>query len=359
MSLPTTDFIQAVRTTCKQVVDKSPVKVSEQGVKDFLTKLEKPSYEELAIDTPIPMPLKFSTLAEEVNFVAVIDLLNFGSGYRVPLHELAGRGAFDVIRFGVMSFHVGGTPMTAEKFKTIDIFDVASIFQLPIEKEVPVKEDMPFMTTNQATPVKPFAQGIVDVLNSTGTFLVDHGYKDLAAFIMDITQTQITVSGTPTASHLVEKLVRALPGLQDLSVTPDGDTVYLFKKAQILVYHLWLLFHDQDPDHFGYTDIDQLTIFSDNVIPTMLIHLGVLDIPDAWQQDLDANQDVGEYKAYVMRAASVVACEEIVKLSRSDQPIGPVHNMTEGALDVYLWRLGKVGDYRKVPRMEWRDTVMF
>lgn len=61
-------------------------------MKQFLTKLEKPTYEELAIDTPIRMPLKFSTLAEEVNFVAVIDLLNFGSGYRLPLHELAGRG---------------------------------------------------------------------------------------------------------------------------------------------------------------------------------------------------------------------------------------------------------------------------
>lgn len=58
----------------------------------FLTQLEKPVYEELAIDTPIRMPLKFDTLAAEVNFIAVIDLLNFGSGYRVPLHELAGRG---------------------------------------------------------------------------------------------------------------------------------------------------------------------------------------------------------------------------------------------------------------------------
>ncbi|KAI8096272.1 uncharacterized protein BX664DRAFT_382745 [Halteromyces radiatus] len=357
MVLPKSDFVQAVRTTCKQLVENSPVKISEQGVKNFLTKLEKPQYEELAIDTPIRMPLKFSSVAEEINFIAVIDLLNFGSGYRVPLHELAGRGAFDVIRFGVMSFHVGGTPMTTEKFKTIDIHEVSSIFQIPIEKEVPVKEDMPFMTTVQPTPIKPFAQGIVDVLNSTGAFLDQHGYKDLAAFILDVTKPDNNKK--PSAVKLVEQLVRALPGLQDWTVTPQGDTVYLFKKAQILVYHLWLIFHDQDPDRFGFDDIDDLTIFADNVIPTMLIHLGVIDIPEAWQQELDNHKDVGEYKAYVLRAASVVACEEIVKISRSDAPVGQVHHMTEGALDVYLWRLGKVGDYRKVPRMEWRNTVMF
>ncbi|KAI8330066.1 hypothetical protein BC941DRAFT_506432 [Chlamydoabsidia padenii] len=345
-SLPTTDFIQAVRTSCRQSTETGPIKVSEQGIKDFLNKLEKPVYEELANDTPIRMPLKFDTLADEVNFIAVIDLLNFGSGYRVPLHELAGRGAFDVIRFGVMSFHVGGTPMTAERFQTIDIFEVASIFQLTIDKEVAINKDMPFLTTAEPTPLKPFAQSIVNVLNSTGAFLQQHGYKDLAAFILDVSS-----SSPPSAVNLVTHLVRALPGLQDMT-----NTVYLFKKAQIMVYHLWLLLHDQDPEHFGFNDMDQLTIFADNVIPTMLIHLGVLDIPADWQAMLDQNQDVGEDKAYALRAASVVACEDIVKLSRS---VGPIRHMTEGALDVYLWRLGKVGDYRKVPRMEYRNTVMF
>lgn len=266
---------------------------------------------------------------------------------------IAINSAFDVIRFGVMSFHVGGTPMTAEKFKTIDIFEVASIFQLPIEKEVPVKKEMPFLTMAEPTPLKPFAQGIVDVLNSTGAFLQQHGYTDLAAFILASSS-----HGKPSAVEMVTRLVQALPGLQDVSTrTQDGEPLYLFKKAQIMVYHLWLLLHEQDPVHFGFEDIDKLTIFADNVIPTMLIHLGVLEIPQEWQDLLDRHQDVGEEKAYVLRAASVVACEKIVALSNAG--VGSIHHMTEGALDVYLWRVGKVGDYRKVPRMEFRDTVMF
>ncbi|CAO3650889.1 unnamed protein product [Cunninghamella echinulata] len=305
------------------------------------------------------MPVQFDTLAAEINFICFIDLLNFGSGYRLPLHELAGRGAFDTIRYGAMSFHIGGTPFSAAKFKSITVQDIASIFQFPIEKEVH-PPNMPFVTLVEPNDLKPFAQGITDVLNSTGTFLEEHGYQDLAAFILDITKPSNNKS--PSASNLVEQLIRAFPGLQDISTTPDGDTVYLFKKAQIMTYHLWLFFHDQEPERFNFVDIHDMTIFSDNVIPTMLIHFGVIDIPEEWQQEMDQDKDVGEYKATIMRAAAIVACEDIVKLTRlndNDQPVGPIHNMEEGALDVYLWRIGKVGDYRKVPRMQWRNTVMF
>ncbi|ORX45253.1 hypothetical protein DM01DRAFT_1328524 [Hesseltinella vesiculosa] len=353
MSLPTGDFIEAVRTSCKNVVEKSPVNISMTGVDDFLNKLEKPYYEELSIDTPMRMPVKFSTLAEEINFVCVIDLLNFGSGYRVPLHELTGRGAFDTIRFGVMSFHIGGTPMDAKTFKDITLWEVASTFQIPVTQEVD-HETLQFVKTVVQTPLKPFAEGIQQVLNSTGEFLVDHGYKDLAAFVLDLTRPE--ANKEPRASQLVEQLVRALPGLQDLYTTPDGDTVYLFKKAQIMVYHLWMFFHDQEPARFNFVDIHNLTVFSDNVLPTMLIHLGVLTMPEDWQNDLDTNTDVGPFKGTVLRAAAVTACDVIVEHAAS---VGPVPHMHTGDLDVYLWRLGKVGDYRKVPRMEWRDTVMF
>jgi hypothetical protein len=90
--LPQGNFVEAVRTSCCSFVEKSAVKISPKGIEDFLNKLDKLQYQELAYDTTIKMPLKFQTIEEEVNFITVIDLLNFGSGYRVPLHELADRG---------------------------------------------------------------------------------------------------------------------------------------------------------------------------------------------------------------------------------------------------------------------------
>lgn len=90
--LPEGNYIDAVRSSCRDFVAKSPVKISQKGIEEFLTKLNKLQYDELAYDTTIKMPLKFETVESEMNFIATIDLLNFGSGYRVPLHELSGRG---------------------------------------------------------------------------------------------------------------------------------------------------------------------------------------------------------------------------------------------------------------------------
>ncbi|KAI9020762.1 hypothetical protein CLU79DRAFT_719860 [Phycomyces nitens] len=355
MSLPTDNFLDAVRVSSTECVENSPVQISDEGMRNFLQTLDKHQFEELSIDSPMRMPLKFNSVAEEINFVSFIDILNFGSGYRVPLHELAGRGAFDTIRFGAMSFHIGGTPMTAEKFKSITAYEVSEIFQIPIERDVH-PPNMPFVTMSEPTALKPLAVGIASVLNTTGDFLEKHRYNDMASFILDVTKPQ--PNKLPSASRLVEHLVRALPGLQDI-YTINGKDVYIFKKAQILTYHLWMFFRDQDPDRFDFADIKRLTIFSDNVIPTMLEHLGILIIPSEWKQEIVDNKDVGEEKATILRAAAIVACDKIVQLTRSSSPIGPIANMTEGDLDVYLWRLGKEGEYRKIPRVEWRDTVMF
>lgn len=135
--------------------------------------------------------------------------------------------------------------------------------------------------------------------------------------------------------------------------------VYLFKKAQILAYHLYILFRTQDAARFDFADIDSLTIFSDNVVPTMLAHLGVIRIPDQIARRVAAHEDLGTADATRLRAAAVVACEEITRATRGESMVGPVKNMKEVDLDVYLWRLGKVGAYREVTRFELRDTVYF
>ncbi|KAI9270410.1 hypothetical protein BDA99DRAFT_501688 [Phascolomyces articulosus] len=357
MALPQGDYLEAVRSSCRALTENGPVKVSNDGIRSFLKDLDKHRFEELSVDTPMRMPLKFSSLAEELNFVALIDLLNFGSGFRVPLHELAGRGAFDTIRFGAMSFHIGGTPMDAETFSSMTAFKISEIFQFPIDREVKPK-DMPFITMTEATELKPLADGITSVLNTTGEFLKQHKYNDLATFILDVTKP---VPGQkPSASKLVEHLVKALPGLRDIYTLNGNQQVYLLKKAQIMVYHLWMFFREQEPDRFDFVDIDHLTVFADNVVPTLLVHLGVLEIPETWKADIREGQDLGETRATTLRAASVVACEQIVNLVKQGDPtVSTVTHMNEGNLDVYLWRLGKEGDNRKIPRFSLRDTVMF
>ncbi|KAI7868908.1 hypothetical protein BDF14DRAFT_1874459 [Spinellus fusiger] len=350
MPIPT--LFEAIRTSCRQCIAKSHVQVSEERARHFLESLDTATFEELSTDSPMRMPLKFSSMAEEINFIAFIDLLNFGSGYRLPLHAAIDRGAFDTIRFGAMSFHIGGTPMTAEKFKDLSAFDISEIFQIPIDRDVH-PPDMPFVTMTEATELKPLAASIASVLNTTGEFLKDNHYKDMASFILDTTSP---THGPPSAARLVSALVKALAGFQD-TYCVQGQEVLIYKKAQLLVYHLWVFFRDHDPERFDFEDVGALTVFADNVIPTLLVHLGIVTIPQAWKEDIEANRDIGGERATVLRAASIVACERIVQLARSS--VGPVSTMKEGDLDIYLWRLGKEEAYRKIPRFEWRDTVMF
>lgn len=251
-----------------------------------------------------------------------------------------------------MSFHIGGKPLNTETFKNSTIFDIAETFQIPIDREVK-HEKLDFVTLTEPTALKPFAAGLTAVLNTTGQYLEAHNYKDLAQFIME------HVKANPqNATSLIEHLIKAFPGLQDSYMFPNHtEPVFLYKKAQIMVYHIWCTFKEQLPELFNFKDIDSLTVFSDNVIPTMLAHLGVIEVPEAWQKDIDNNLDLSVEAATTLRAAGVVACEDIVKAVRSGT--GPVHSMTTGGLDVYLWRLGKVGDYRKVHRFQLKDTVMF
>lgn len=92
-TLPTGTFVEAVRTSCRALTEKSDkVKISKQGIDRFLSELDKKQYEELSYDSSVILPLKFSTMEEELNFISVINLLNFGSGYRLELHKYAGRG---------------------------------------------------------------------------------------------------------------------------------------------------------------------------------------------------------------------------------------------------------------------------
>lgn len=117
-----------------------------------------------------------------------------------------------------------------------------------------------------------------------------------------------------------------------------------------------MFFKDQDPARFNFTDIGDLTIFSDNVIPTMLEHFKVIRLPEQLQKRITDGQELSTQEAYLVRAAAVVACERIVQKAHNQ---GTFPSMTEGSLDVYLWRLGKEGDYRKIVRLQFQNTVMF
>src|SRR2546430_17417869 len=112
-------------------------------------------------------------------------------------------------------------------------------------------------------------------------------------------------------------MVKAIPGFQDMAMV-DGEPVYLFKKVQMLAMDLHSRFSKSNPELFHFHDIDEMPIFSDNVIPIALYHLKIIplsvtnelnprqiDIIEGLQEDLRTGRETTTERSYIFRAAAV------------------------------------------------------
>lgn len=157
-------------------------------------------------------------------------------------------------------------------------------------------------------------------------------------------------------------------------------------------------FGKASPKPFPIPPTSNIPIFSDNVIPSLLVHLGVIDLsasqpplstlyPEAHLNSkiesllaaADGNQSktkvipkegpiLTSSTAYYLRAAAIDACELIVQVARSmDLPSSTeredlqwIKEITLPKLDLWLWAIAKDRlDYRMLERFVQKDTVFF
>lgn len=105
MTEPSPSILDEVRSSCLKVASSAgDVRVSDSGVVECAKGIDMDRVREWAEMRDVP--LKFDSLETHVTFWSTVHLLNFGSGFRHPLHEANGRGAFQTIQFGVMGMCV-------------------------------------------------------------------------------------------------------------------------------------------------------------------------------------------------------------------------------------------------------------
>lgn len=139
-------------------------------------------------------------------------------------------------------------------------------------------------------------------------------------------------------------------------------------------------------------------MFSDNVLPSLLIHLGVIELssspslsglfPDSGSEESlkallgppppkvtgdnsklapQSGPIVTPNQSYILRAAAIDACELIVERahsldigSLSDQKLAWITEITLPTLDMWIWAVAKDReDYRALPRFIDQNTVFF
>ncbi|KDO22021.1 hypothetical protein SPRG_12230, partial [Saprolegnia parasitica CBS 223.65] len=325
-----------VRTSCAAAMAAAThVKVLDEKIATFASTIDMAQFAELS--GAVRYPLSFKSVADELNFMGLVNVLNFGSGYRQPLHAITDRGAHETMTFGAIGLFISEPRLDAKFLRGLSLESVASYFSLPTERD---EQLSPGIYIAKPGPLKPLAESIRKVLNDTGRILLELGFADFGAFLLAHVQKGIS------ASQLVELLATTFPAFHDVS--PDGSVV-LLKKAQCFVASLYRRFHEEDAS-FCFDDIASLTAFSDNVLPCVLHAMGILE----YTSELDDMIEKGTLLPHggvetELRAAAVVACEKIVAATGLDMI----------ALDSFLWRLGKEPAYRSKPRHATQDTVYY
>ncbi|KAH9829078.1 uncharacterized protein C8Q71DRAFT_863523 [Rhodofomes roseus] len=409
---PSGAYIHTVRESARSARERANITITDEGIQRLLlSPAFTLTFPRLRTAHGYALPLAFPSPAAELNVLAILSLLNFGSGYRVPLHAATGRGAFDTIRafiFGMyISSDAGENYLTARGMSNISTQTVAELLgvagKIHVEK---AHESIPgLMVGELGGEVWELVRLVTRVMNETGEVLVEGGYPDLGAFVLEALREGKKAKDEETSCDVVlERLVRGIPAFRDIAIV-EGNPIYCFKKALLTIHSI--------ARRFGISNsgssipvppgTERLPIFVDNVIPSLLVHLGVLDLststpslglakifPDAGTPEKlssllaeaantsdpktarDRTKEPPEEgpvltveQAYVLRAAAIDACERIVKVARTLDTNGRedlvwMKEITPPEVDAWLWAVAKDRpDYRKLTRFVLRDTPFF
>ncbi|PIA16506.1 hypothetical protein COEREDRAFT_81173 [Coemansia reversa NRRL 1564] len=155
-----------------------------------------------------------------------------------------------------------------------------------------------------------------------------------------------------SAQMLVETVVREFPCFRDEHEF-CGRSVYLYKRAQILVADIWACFEGHG---FGsFNDIDQITMFADYRVPQALYHFGALGYSPRLLEYLRRSEiavqqgDSGHTQPpkpgllpsghpweLEIRGNSIWAVEQICRHIRASG-----HNVNAILIDFYMWDYAK------------------
>ncbi|KAG0264926.1 hypothetical protein BG011_005848 [Mortierella polycephala] len=339
----------------KQCRESSNIKIDQDAIIRFLTNLTQESWSKHSVANGMAFPLRFESLEQEINILSLIDILNTGHGFRKELHEDSDRGAFETIVFGVMSFHISSTAIDAEGLAKLTGWEVGTHFGITMQKDVP--SELEHVTMSKPSVASKLAGQIQGVLNETGRILKEKKFDTLGAFVIDAAK-----AANGSAERFSETLINTFPAFQDYAEI-DGKDVYIFKKALLLASSLERRFAKTEST-FAFKDIKDSPIFADNVIPTLLTHLGILVLPENLKHTMEEGGITTVEESYRLRAAAVDVCRQIAEQANDkENKIGTVdygeQGMLQVDLDVYLWRVAKEPQYRKVPRFACKDTIFF
>lgn len=251
------------------------------------------------------------------SFVLALDTINFGSGYFPLLTKLPGCSGYRTVETHlVRRFETHGALLPGELRRTTAA-DCAALF-------------------GQAQP-DPAVQELME--------LFALAWRDLGELVEErhaSSFTQLVRSAGGSAAALVQELLR-MPLYRDVAEYASAPVPF-YKRAQIAAADLALAL----PGPLGqFADLDELTIFADNLVPHVLKLDGVLRFDPALEARIEREELIpwGSPEEVEIRACAVHAVELLCAESGASGVALSAHQ-----LDQWLWRRGGEPHYKARPR---------
>lgn len=382
MAAPGT-LLGAMRPAAAAAAAQAGIKIDDAAIEKFWTSVDEHAFARLKDEHGLRFPLRFRSFDDQLTVTAVLALLNAFSGYRVDFHQATGHGVYDGVRRIVMGLYLsaeGDDALRAEDLARVSAAQLAGLLGVATHTET-AHPTMPFVTVGTVGgPLHEPLQLAADLCRGAGEFLQQRRHASLASYLREVCERALD-AGDCVDSRILEGIA-AIPGFHDTRRLGPTE-VYLYKKALFLLHALrtqvrhaaarppWA---ERLAAHWQAQEPAPLPMFVDNVIPTMLVSLGILDVDESTVDALhgwrpapaaDAVQqgpELAAADAYRVRAAALAAGARMIESARrfaTDEAHAWLGAVTEAELDAYLWSHAKEGALRRVPRLCERHTVMY
>jgi len=257
-------------------------------------------------------------------YILTLDAINFGSGYFPYLAKRPGCSGYFTIAISLRENWESEGPWDAGQLASTSADDCARV--MGQDSDVPEVAELMSLFSR--------------ALNDLGEFLLKR---------FDGDPTGPVVAANRSAARLAEILIE-MPLYRDVSHYV-GFEVPFYKRAQLTSADLAAAFKGEG--YGAFADLDQLTIFADNLVPHVLRREGVLVYDPALAARIDAGEllEAGSPEEVEIRAAAVHSVESCISLMRNAGV-----KITARQLDTALWTWGQLPAMKAHPRHRARTT---
>ncbi|MCK5826928.1 hypothetical protein KAH43_00275 [Candidatus Bipolaricaulota bacterium] len=314
-----------IRSQCREVSDQARhVHIATERIPKSIAPL---------LTQPLTVPTLDTTshfvgeVEPTIAFFTTLAAVNFGSGYFPQLTKRPGMSGYYTIATSLTERFLSHGPFVAEQLSKITPRDCANLFY-----------------QDRSDPA-------IDELMT----LFARAWNDLGDDLSTRYQGQFTRL-IEAAGHSAGQLVRlmsAQPLFQDVS-DYHGIDVPLYKRSQLLASDLSLALDERGLGQFD--DLDDLTIFADNLVPHVLRLEGILEYTPELVAEIEAERLIpeGSDEEIEIRACCIHAVELMIETA-AEAGI----NWTARDVDQVLWHQGQSPRYKKQGKRHRTRTVFY